>query len=230
MRRKLHIKRVVGILGGLFLLAAALFAVHRFQVQRNAYRLLELGDRAVEEGDYEKARTCYSHYLHYAPNDADTAQKYAQVLDKTGGEPLALLNLMEQVLRLKPAENALRLRLVEHLIDLGRIPDALEHLKKLIGQGGNQAELYHKRGWCQDANRDYEQAAQSFREAIKLDPRQIMSYALLAEVLQYRLNEPDEALKVMDDMVKSNQDAYLAYLLRSRFDRQGSKTKRSIPE
>src|ERR1700681_628417 len=104
MRRKLHVKRVVMMLAGLLLTAAAVHWLHNIQVEQNAYRLLESGDRAMEEKDYEKAKLYYSQYLSFIPNDADTVQKYVEVvevLDRTGGEIAEVVNLMEQVLRMK---------------------------------------------------------------------------------------------------------------------------------
>src|SRR6516162_4048950 len=111
MRRKLNVKLVASFLAGLLCASGAVHFLHGYQLQRNAYRLLELGDRAVEENDDVKALTCYSQYLNFLPNDADTVQKYAQVLDRhaaTGADRVRLILLMEQVLRVKPNEHPLR--------------------------------------------------------------------------------------------------------------------------
>jgi tetratricopeptide (TPR) repeat protein len=223
MRRKLNVKLVVGTFGGLLILSAATYALHECQVRRNAHQLLERADRAVEEKDYEKALTLYPQYLNFVPNDPDTVQKYAEVLDGRAGnvgERVRLVVLMDQVLRVKPNENALRVRLVHNLIALGRHADALDHLQKLLARARDKAEVHHMIGWCLEAKKDYPQAAKAFAMAVKLDPTRIESYALLVEVLQDRLRQPDAALQVMNDMVKANADSHQAYLLRARFQRR----------
>src|SRR5947209_2393966 len=98
MRRKLNVKLIGGILAGLLIAAAAVHFLHEWQLKRNAYRLLEHGDRAMHDNEYEKARICYAQYLTFVPQDADTAQKYAQVLDRiasSGGERVELVLKME---------------------------------------------------------------------------------------------------------------------------------------
>ena len=223
MRRKLNVKLVASFLAGLLCASGAVHFLHGYQLQRNAYRLLELGDRAVEENDDVKALTCYSQYLNFLPNDADTVQKYAQVLDRhaaTGADRVRLILLMEQVLRVKPNEHPLRFRLVHHLIALERHSEAIDNLKKLQSHWTDKAEVLHMLGWCQEAKKEYTQAVASFEAAILINPKQIRSYTLLAEVLQDRLNLPDEAQKAMDDLVRANPDTYQAYLSRARFRRR----------
>jgi tetratricopeptide (TPR) repeat protein len=223
MRRKLNVKLVTGTLGGLLILSASTYALHEFQVRRNAHQLLEQADRAVEEKDYERALQLYPQYLSFAPNDPDTNQKYAQVLDRSPGsvgERIRLVLLMDQVLRVKPNEDAFRLRLVHNLLALGRTAEALEHLQKLLPRAQDKAEVHHMIGWSLEALRDYSQAAKSFEMAVKLDPKRIESYALLVEVLQERLHQADAALQLMNDMVQANPDSHQAYLMRARFQRR----------
>lgn len=222
MRRKLNIKLVACVGGVLFVAGVCVHFLHGYQVGRHAYVLRELADRAVEARDDDRALACYAQYLAFAPNDADSLQKYVEVLERRAdaGDRVRLVLQMEQVLRAKPGEHALRLRLVHNLIALDRIPEAAGNLKKLLNSSLDRAEVLHMLGWCQDATKDYPQAVRSFEEAIRLQPKQIKTYALLAEVLHERLHQPDDARKVMDDLVKHNADAYQAYLSRAQFQRR----------
>jgi tetratricopeptide (TPR) repeat protein len=228
MRRKLNVKLVGSVLGGVAIAALLVWFVHEWQLKQNAYQLLERGNRAAAANDYLKASTYYGQYLAFVPDDADTLQKYAQALDQvatTSGERIDLVGKMEQVLRLKPNEHALRMRLVHNLIALNRLSDAMEHLKKLQKTWPEPAEVQHMLGWCHDAKQEYHEAVASFRAALKLNPQRIKSWSLLAEVLQERLKEPEEALKAMNDMVSANQSSYQAYLQRSQFHRHRLETK-----
>ncbi len=223
MRRKLNVKLVFGLLGGLLLTAVSVHFLHGYQLGRNAYRLLERGDLAREAKEYEKAQTFYAHYLTFVPNDPDTVQKYAEVLDRLaqpGADRVQLVKLMEQVLRVKPQEHAFRFRLVHNLIAHDRITDAMEHLRRLEGHWQDRAELLHMIGWCQDAKKDYTQALRTYEEAIRLKPQQLKTYPLLMEIYQDRVGQPDEAQKVIESMVRNNADAYGAYLARAQFYRR----------
>src|SRR5260221_7908384 len=105
MRRKLNFKLVLGVLGSLLVVAVCVHFLHGYQLNRNAHRWRELGDQAVADKKDDKALAYYGQYLTFAPEDADTMQKYAEVLDRraaTEGERLQLTVRMEQVLRVKP--------------------------------------------------------------------------------------------------------------------------------
>ncbi|MBI1831499.1 MAG: tetratricopeptide repeat protein, partial [Planctomycetes bacterium] len=222
MQRKINLKLVGIVLAGLFILSVAVHFLHGYQVQRNAYRLLERADRASAEKDVDKALTYYALYLTFSPNDFDATQKYAELLDRRGddGDRVHLILLLEQVLRGKPNEHGLRLRLVHNLIALDRFSEAIDHLKRLQASAADKGEVLHMIGWCQDAKKDYGAAAKSFAEAVRVNPKQLKSYALWVEVLNDRLHRPEEARKALDDLVEANADVYHAYLMRARFARQ----------
>src|SRR5262245_12163095 len=182
MRRKLNVRLIVSVLGATLCVFVVVHFLHGYQLYRTANRLLERGDRAIEENDDVKALTCYSQYLNFLPNDADTAQKYAQVLDRhvtTVADRVRLILLMEQVLRVKPNEHPLRFRLVHHLIALERYAEAMDNLKKLQGNWHDKADVLHMLGWCHEAKKEYTQAVASFEAAIAVNPKLIRSYTLL---------------------------------------------------
>lgn len=222
MRRRINFKLVFGLLGSLLIAAVGVHFLHGYQLGRNAYRLLERGERAREAEDYDKAQILYAQYLAFVPHDADAVQKYAQVLDRIaspGAERVRLVVLMEQVLRVKANEHEFRFRLVHNLIAHDRISDALDHLRRLDGHW-DKAELLHMIGWCQDAQQKYAEAIASYEEAIRANPRQIKTYPLLVEIFQDRVGNPDEAQRVIDDLVRANTESHAAYLARAKFHRR----------
>jgi tetratricopeptide (TPR) repeat protein len=221
MRRKLNIKLVASVVGGLFVFSVGVHFLHGYQVQRNAYRLRERAEQAVNAKDDGKALTYYAQYLKLAPEDVDSAQKYVEILDRRpdDADPEDLVVRMENVLRFKSDQHELRFRLVHNLLLLDRTAEALANLKKLQTTWPDKAEVLHMIGWCQEALREYPQAVQSFEEAIRINPKQIRSYALLAEVLQDRLTQPDEAHKVLDQLVQANAESHQAYLWRAHYRR-----------
>jgi tetratricopeptide (TPR) repeat protein len=221
MQRKLNVKLVLVLLGSLLVLSVAVHFWHGYQLRQNARYLLDRADRAMSERQLDAALIYYAQYLNFVPNDVDTVQKYAETMDASGdADRVQVVLLIEQVLRAKPNEDALRIRLVHNLITLGRVAEAIEQLRSVQSRWPDQAEIQHMLGWCHDANKDYPQAVQALEAAIKANRHQRKSYALLAEVWLDRLNQPDEALKVMNALVDANGHAHQAYLMRARFQRR----------
>ena len=228
MRRKLNVKLVAGTLVGLLALSACAYAMHEYQVRRNANGLLERGDRAFEAKDYAKAELSYAQYLKIVPNDADATRKYAQALDRSAvdvGDRLHLVVVMEQVLRMQPNQDELRLRLIHNLIALGRYPEAAAHARTRLTSAQDKGDAHHLLGWCLEASKEFEPATKEFEKAIQLKPKKRESYALLTEVLEERLHQPAAALKVMNELVRNNSEVYQAYLMRARFQRNHSDEK-----
>lgn len=222
MRRTLNVRLLLVLVVSVTLVGIVVHVWHGFQLRQNAHRLLERADRAMNEKQYDDAQTYYAQYLSFVPNDVDTVQKYAEAMDLSaeGGERVKLILLMEQVLRSKPNEQALRFRLVHNLIALDRVTEATDNLRKLQTTWPDKAEILHMLGWSHEANKEYDQAVQALDGATKINPKLLKSYRLLAEVLQDRLNQPAEALKTMNAMVDANVDSHDAYLTRARFHRQ----------
>jgi len=220
MRRKLNVKLVVSVFASLLIGGVGVHFLHGYQVQRNAYRLLELADQAVTDQKDDKASAYYAQYLSFVPNDVDTVQKYANVLDRQGVTDTDQILRMEQVLRVKPNEQQFRLRLVHNLIALDRYAEALENLKRLEKTWSDKAELLHMIGWCQEAKKEYRAATASFEKAIRINPKQMRSYVLLAEVYEFRLNQLEDAERIIGEQVRANPDDYSSYLWRARFQRR----------
>lgn len=228
MRRKLNVKLLLITLGTFLVAATGVHFLHSYQVQKNSYRILDLADRAQAEKDTDRALSLYAQYLLLVPDDPDTVQKYAVAFGEkvsTVADRVRLILLMEQVLRAKPKEYELRLSLIENLIQLNRTSEAIDNLRKLQHQGYDKGRVLHMLGWCQEAKKDYAQAVRSFEEAIKVKPQQIESYVLLVTVLQDRLNQPEEAQRVIDEMVQNNPESYKAYLMRARYQKSRGEDK-----
>ncbi len=230
MRRKPNAKLLLVTFGLLVVAGLCVHLLHQEQSIRNAHALLEQANRAVAKGDLDGAMLHYSHFLATVPGDVEAQQKYVELLDKRAvsyADQSRLVLRMEEVLRSKPDQHALRLRLVHNLIAIDRVDEAAGHIAKLMDTGLDRAELLHMLGWCQEARKDYLKAADSFQRAIKIDPKRIDSHLLLAEVHQ-QLQQDQEAGEVLDALVKANPDNPRAWLARSR--RQQSERNDALAE
>ncbi len=214
MTRRLNLRLLLLSLASLVLVGLAVHLLHSFQMQGNAAVLLR---QALEQQDPKKAVTFFSHYLICRPDDLEARAQYALTLEKAGVPAGQLRNVLEQVLRRAPQQHQVRYRLVHCLIRLHRWREASDEIGRLLPSWPNQAELEHIRGWCQEASGAYPAAVASFGRAIQQDPHKLESYVLLAEVLENRLDQAEDAQKTMDDLVQANPTSFRAYLLRARF-------------
>ncbi|MCC6417051.1 MAG: tetratricopeptide repeat protein [Gemmataceae bacterium] len=222
MRRRLNVRLLVWTVGAIAVSAAGTHLLHGFQVRRNADALLRQAERSVTDGQLFKAATYYRHYLAYEPDDTAALAEYARTLDRLARSRAARLRavlVMEQTLRRNPALHDLRERLVQLTTTLGKFGDAIRHLEVLTVAFPKRGDLEHHLGWCQEARRDYQAAADAFARAVKKAPAQLDSHVLLAELLR-RLDRPEEATQALDAMVAANPQSHRALLLRGRDHRR----------
>jgi tetratricopeptide (TPR) repeat protein len=222
MRKRLNKKLLGWTLAGLLLAGAAIHTLHAFQVRVNAGALLRQATRAADRGDHARAVTYFNHYLAYAPNDVEALVRYSRALESLPPTPTSrrqTLRVLEQALGLEPARHALRWRAVHLASGLGRYAEAARHLGVLARAFPKRADVEHQLGWCQEALKEYERSEASFRRAIRKDPAQLESYVLLAELLESRLDRPEEPAGIMDEMIQANPRSARARLLRARYQR-----------
>jgi tetratricopeptide (TPR) repeat protein len=220
MQRRLNTRLLLWTLTSLFVVGVGVHVVHSQQMRRNASALLRQAERAVENKDFTRAASLLQQYLDYQPDDTNALAQYALILEQ--GAPSAQVRfksflLLEQVLRRQPDRHDLRRRAIQAAIDLGRYEDAIRHLEYLLNTGAARGPLEHQLGWCREALDQYEQAAACFRRAIGHAPQQVESYVLLSELLEGRLDQREEAARVMDALVAANPRSWQAHLARARF-------------
>lgn len=219
MYRTLNLRLLVWATAAFIPAAVAVHFVHGYQVRRHAHSLRGRGEQALAQDRPEQALAHFAQYLGFVPDDRDAREQYARLFDRVAGpaDRVRVVLLLQQLLLDRPNLHDVRFRLVHNLIAVGRISDAAHEIRALEGRWSDPAELKHMLGWCQEAREQYRDAAASFQAAIRLDPKRLDSYALLAQVLADRLDDAAEARRVIDAMVSANPEAYRAYLLRSHY-------------
>ncbi len=223
MPRRLNVRLLLWTAGVVLTVCVCAHLLHGVQQRGNAGALLRQAERAVEEGHVGKAVTYYRHYLVYEPDDPAALAAYARALDRLPFSPTTRLQtflVMEQAVRRDPTRHDLRERLVRLAINMRRFADAERHLEGLATALPARGDVEHQLGWCQEARGNYPAAAASFARAIKKAPMQLESYVLLAELLQRQLDQPEEAARVLDQMVEANPKSHKALLARARRHRE----------
>jgi cellulose synthase operon protein C len=94
-----------------------------------------------------------------------------------------------------------RRKLVDAALEIGRLPDAEVHLAQLMQETPDDPKLLDLHGRILFTKGDYKTAEAQFRKAIAKDPKQLISYLHLADLLRTVLDRKTEADQVMRDMV-----------------------------
>jgi tetratricopeptide (TPR) repeat protein len=222
MRRTLNLKFFLGLLLAVPTLTLGLHFAHGFQLKRNARALLQ---RAEKEEDRAKKIDFLRRYLVFEPGDAEAQAEFAlQLSEQTKALPprlrLQAFLALEQAVRLSPDRADLRRTSVEVAMSLGLFKDAEGHLEILLNKAGPDAELQDLMGQCLEAtgkykeiDKDHRGAKEAYETAIEIAPSQVDTYVRLANLLQRRLEQPNEADDVMSDMVSANVDSFQAHFL-----------------
>lgn len=199
------------------------YAVHGWQVRRNAGQLLRLGQEAREAGELAKARDFYARYISLVPTNRSVMADYGVLIDETrkgarGGN--YVFNIFEDVLRLDPSREDIRRRQVKLAFELGRYTDAFDHLKVLRQSYPSEGELDVKAAQCQEQLGDFAAAADTYRMAIEHSPELVDAYRQLALLLHLRLDQREEAGKLLDQLVSRNEHDAGSWIARSEYLRE----------
>lgn len=219
--RRLNVKLLVVVVVSTIVFCVGIFFLHGYQIRRNADVLKEIAEEHKEKGDLHQAVRYLHRYLRYRPDDMDTtcdfALWFAELAELPDAKPDDRRNIpyvLEQALRGSPDRQDIRRRLAEHLMKHGRVKDAMDHLKILLEASPEDAELKYLMASCHNASGEYQPAAEMLREAIKADPQNLPAYRELADILARRLDDPQGADEVMDQLATANPDNYEVYLTR----------------
>jgi len=226
--QRLNVKLVVwlGIL--LVVLVGGVWALHSFQVNRNAASLIVLADKTKEDGDLREAARHLNRYLHYRPDDAAVQGKFALLLSEIAVSPGAnsmdvrqAYAALETALRKDPNNIEVLRKLAQYALRIGRITDAVTHYENLLAKNPDDAfDLKLQLIACYQKQEKFDQSRAILEEIIEKEPTQVRAYVALAQVLMKNFpDERDAAVKLLDQMVDANPQSFQAYLERGKYRR-----------
>ena len=239
--RILNVRLAVTIIIGVIVLVFVVYLTHDIQIRRQAPAFLVAADQAKEQKNLGQAIDYVYRYLALVPQSYEGRKKLGFWLAE-GGRFGNAYPILEELLRSSDEEQQaeVRRKLVDVALAIRRYPDAEAHLRFLLQEAPDDAELLDLLGQCQAAVGQDRLAVDSFEHAIRLAPTQVDSYARLAAVFLRRLERPVDADKCMKEMVRVNPKSVKAnlhlagYLYRSgRFDetiQQAKKVLELAPE
>lgn len=230
-RRRLNVQLLVRLVAAALLVGAALWAVHSYQVWRNASAYLFQADAAEAQareldaagskGLLAMAAIHLGRYLEFVPADTDQLERYGCLLETLAATPDArrfAQSILEKVLRTDPQRRQARRGAARLALDLGMLTLAREHLEQALKDQPDNGEVNLLFGRYYEAAKDPEKAALFYEQAIRHAPGDLQAYLRLANAYrqQRAMREAEQAL---ESLVKANPDSVEAYLLRARFRR-----------
>jgi cellulose synthase operon protein C len=229
MTKRLNVKMVAWLLGGMIVVGAGTYLVRGYQIQRNAAALRHLAENAECNGEFQQAIKYYRLYLKYVPSDTYALAQCGTILVKlnTVHARVEALEKFETVLRRQPERHDIRRLLIEQAMhpEVGRFNDAKEHLDFLCRYFPSEGDLQFRLARCEEALRQMTAAAANYAAAIQITPTLIDAYRSLAELQHRELKTPAEAAKTLDLMVAANPQQAKAYLYRARYLRVQGRTE-----
>jgi tetratricopeptide (TPR) repeat protein len=194
--------------------------------------MLDRANRSQEQGDLPRAADYLRRYLAFNPTDAEGLARYGLLLAdpkfaKSQKDLNRAIQVLEKALFRDPGRNDLRRRVVGLAINLGLYARARDDIRTfLLPEFPQDSELQEMLGRCFERTGAYKDARVAYERSIRLAPTNVDTYATLARLLR---RHPEEVLGeketaadvvkkadgVMDEMVKSNDQSYRAYLLRA---------------
>ncbi len=231
--RAILILTLVLALGG-----TALFVAQFVQTQGGSPKLLNQAEALVKEGKDDLALSYLNEFLRQNPRNVQAMNQKAEILSRSAqssGHLLEAIRLGEQALRLAPDgpdAQAIRRRQVKLYLDYSRQPDVKEAryqtadvLAKELVERGAKDDADALRLWAQVKEAlAYQGDVKALREAIDLyeraralEPDNVGGATRLAMLYRDKRNDPDQASKVLDDLLAASPKSSTVRLVRHAF-------------
>ncbi len=233
----------VTVVGGL-----AFFVIHPWQVNRNAEWFRDRAESAIAENDLRTAFDYQEKYVRFRQDDDEALIKLANLaIEVTELDDVTRVEYgnAHQILKravVKTSDPVLRRKLAEMLVKGGRPGDALIHIDELLKSDPGNSELQALRVRSLFVTKDFRNVTELAYHLIGYDKKsktfdtekataadQPEIYTMLAATLDEIDDKPEQARKVIDQMVEANPNSDEAYLKRSIFlQKIGEKEEASL--
>ena len=222
------VRRLVILIVTILVVSLSIFLIQRYQVSRMDRSVLARAAQAEKNGNFEEAARLYQEHLEVAPDDQDAQLKYADVLlkgVKNVSRQDQAAQLYDWLLVRSPGRADIRRRLAELSVERGRYSQARPYLDILLKTEPTDGKLHFLLGRCLEESGDAAKAEASYQAAIANGaPQRLEAYQRRASLLRSQLNRPEEADRVIEDMVRSDPSNSQVYLERGRYRRRFAKT------
>ena len=232
MRAK-TVKRLAILIVVFVFIGGGAYPIWKYRVGKMAQGVVEQAEKAKEAKNYAAALDLYQQHLLVFPDDQAVQLEYANVLlelQPTPKHQQTAMAIYNEILRRDPGREDVRRRAAELAISMSNMFEtARGHLSILLKSAKEDGHLEFLMGRCYEEDKEPEKAANYYRDAIEhRTPERLEASQRLAALIREneKLGKPEDADKVIDEMVKADPVNYRAYLerghYRHRFNLEGA--------
>lgn len=141
-RRQMNFKRAALLATVAAAIGGAAYGANRFQIRRNADKMLQQARDAKDDQNRGDALQLYESYLNFQPRDVDAIGEYAAMLESDTNPKArrALLDCYERLLRVAPNRAEERKKLVAMYMGAQVFTSAKHHLEPLLDPVGGSPD------------------------------------------------------------------------------------------
>lgn len=234
-RYRVNYVLLVSLVVGFFASAGAAYGLWKFQVERNAGRLLDNAAAAETKGDTQQAFESLDQYVQLRTKDLEARRRLGELAIKAAELPDVANDFRGRAYRtavdaVQTTDDAkLRRKLVDLQAKFGMADLALININHLLDGGHSDDELKALKAeclfatkkigdaekWCYDLI-GYDKTTDKFIPEKAQTPKIPRVYALLAQYLR-SIKQPELTKRVLDQMVAMNPEAREAYVAHYQF-------------
>jgi tetratricopeptide (TPR) repeat protein len=242
-RYRVNFPLLIGLVVAFVTAAPASYGLWKFQVNRNATRLLEEADAAEKSGDAKATYEALRQYTRLRNEDLEALDRLGHAAVKVSEledieielRSEAYFALIDAVQRTEEQDGSekqeanakLRRELVDLHMAYGYFDRALESMQVLIDEGKADSELMALKVQCLFLSQDTGKATQWGYEVIGYNPQtrqfdkpgravdQPRVYGMLAQYL-VSSKQDENAQKILDQLITANPESREAYMIRYR--------------
>lgn len=221
--RRLVVAAVVLVLG-----VVSIFLLQRYQMSRMGRSNLERAQQAVKDGDLAKAEDLYLQHVLVFPKDDDAQVEFAKVVirrSKTAARVQQASQIYREILSRQPGRDDVRRQLAELIVEgFGENPsdaalaEARAFVTPLEKSFPNDGDVAYMIGRYREGRKEDKAALEAYKKCVSLSSeKRFDAYQRMAALYRGPLGKPEEADRLIDEMVKVDKDKFHVYLERGRY-------------
>jgi len=236
--RVLNWKLVLGLLVGGVVVVGGVLLLHAVQVQRTAEAILREAEAAETEATqlqaqgqhdqadkkFQEAVQKYQRYVGLQPKDTQALSKLALLLATQAEKPgtplrskLQAREALEMASSRDPENPELLRKLAELSFQLGMHSQATTYYRRLREMMPNDSSVAIQLARTLIRTEHFREALSILEQLVAEDKSALDAYEELARLLVEKLQDPDRAEGLLQQMILANPDQARAYVIRARF-------------
>ncbi len=184
-------------------LLSAMFVVACSKAQTDSIKIANMGVRAYEMGNFERAAHLFKSAIRLYPKNAKAHYHLGMILLYQNNDPQDAATEFEKAIEYEPRFEAAMFQLGRAAFAMGKMDTARKYLSLTIDRGTTLPGPYYWMGRIEQQAGKLDKADEYYRKAIKLNPHYSRAFVALADLYQSVSAYP-EAVEVLKEDLRIN--------------------------